>query len=215
LYWGFFMPKKNIFIVVFLAGMIPCLAQKIMHKEYDASQVETLIITSNEIFTIEIHTGTTAKIMVETNVEGENYEQVILNTTNDGKVMSLGTSYAPYFEAFNDKLAAHKLIAIDMKITIPENIAVQVNAKIASVDARGSYRNLEVSLENGNFRLTDFEGNATVYTKQGDIIVYASSDVSGDGISKYGRVKNLLGDSGKYHIKAESITGDISLFQTK
>ena len=51
--------------------------------------------------------------------------------------------------------------------------------------------------------------------KQGNIIVYATKEVSGSAISKNGMVTNRVPSEGRYHIIAESLEGDISLLQTK
>jgi DUF4097 and DUF4098 domain-containing protein YvlB len=63
--------------------------------------------------------------------------------------------------------------------------------------------------------LNKFQGNALLKTSQGSIKVNAQIHVSGQAFSKNGKVMNSLPLKGKYFIEAESIDGNISLFQTK
>jgi len=190
-------------------------AQKILQKQFNASAFETLVIESDDVFTIAISAQKTDNINVRTHIEGEHHESVVLNTSEAGKTLTLSTGYSPFFEKENDKLAAHKLIAIDMLITVPENLSVEIRSKIASVTGKGTYENFFVALENGTCLLKNFKGNATLYTKEGAITVYAKPTVTGQAVSKKGTVLNELPKTGKHKIIAESITGSITLLQNK
>ncbi|RFN59311.1 hypothetical protein [Marixanthomonas ophiurae] len=205
--------------IVILVGVIlfttEAKAQKVLQKEFSASGFETLIIESDDVFTIDISAKKTDKIKINTHIEGEYYESVVLNTSEAHKTLTLSTGYTPFFKKENDKLAAHKVIAIDMVITVPENLKVEIRSKIASVTGKGTFKNMFIALENGQCLLKNFTGNATLYTKQGAITVYAKPDVSGQGLSKKGTILNELSKTGKYKITAESITGSITLLQNK
>ncbi len=189
--------------------------QKVLQKEFNASGFETLAIKSDEVFTVNISTKQTDKITIQTHVEGEHYESVLVNTSEKNRKLLVTTSYSPFFKKENDKLAAHKVIAIDMDITIPEAMGVEIESKIASVTGKGTFKNVYVALENGTCSFKNFVGNATLYTKKGAIAVYAKPNVSGEAISKKGTISNQLPRKGKYKIKAESITGSITLLQNK
>ena len=214
-FWGFFMLKHIFIFTVLLFFTTDITAQKVLQKQFDASSFERLVIESDDVFTITISAQKTDNINVRTHIEGEHHESVVVNTSEAGKTLTLSTGYSPFFEKENDKLAAHKLIAIDMLITVPENLSVEIRSKIASVTGKGTYENFFMALENGTCLLNNFKGNATLYTKEGAITVYAKPTVTGQAISKKGTVLNELPKTGKHKIIAESITGSITLLQNK
>lgn len=209
------MLKYIIIIIGVVLFSTEASAQKVLEKQFNASAFETLVIESDDVFTIDISAAKTDKIKVRTHIEGEHYESVVLNTFEAHNTLTLSTGYSPFFEKENDKLAAHKLIAIDMEIIVPENLNIEIRSKIASVKGNGTFKNMFVALENGTCLLNNFEGNATLYTKRGPITVYAVPKMAGEAISKKGVVINELSKNGSYKIKAESITGTIKLLQNK
>jgi hypothetical protein len=209
------MLKKIVYILFLFVGTIKGFSQKINNQQLDASGIEKLVINSNLVFLVSIVAEKTDKISIETKIAGEHFENVIVTTSEKNKTLTIGTSYTPFFLPENDKLAAHKIIFIEMKISIPELLEVSVNSTLATVNAEGAYDFFYVALENGNCIVTNFTGNASIRTKQGNIIVYATKEVSGSAISKNGMVTNRVPSEGRYHIIAESLEGDISLLQTK
>ena len=181
----------------------------------DTSEIERLVIDADAIFSLSIVSEKTTEISITTIVAGETYENVLVTTSEANKTLTIGTSYSPYFKADNDKLAAHKVLSIEMQLIIPEFLDVSVNSKLASVSASGIYSMLQIALDTGSCKLINFTGNASLQTKQGDIDVHTIGNIAGKGISKNGKVQNTLPLEGKYRITAESRDGDISLFQTE
>lgn len=206
--WGFFLLLNFSFIAFGYS-------QKVIEKSWDANAFEKLEIISDDVFKIKIVTEPTSEIKLTSLIEGENYENMNIGASEKGKTLRLKPSYRPYFIPKNDKLAAHKLISIEMILTIPETLEVYINAKIASLEMQGKILRLDVNLRDGQCHLRDFTGNATLNTKQGDITVFAKEQVSGSGFSKKGSVKNNLTNTGIYLIKAESVNGNISLLKTR
>ena len=209
------MVKYCILILLAIFITTEATSQKVLQKEFNASGFENLVLQADNVFTVTISAEKTDKISVKTHVEGEYYESVVVNTSEENKNLTLTTGYSPFFERENDKLGAHKVIAIDMLITVPETLQVEVRSKIASVLAEGTFDNIFVALENGTCHLINFTGNATLYTKEGSILVYANPSVTAQATSKKGKIINQLSESGTYKITAESITGSITLLQNK
>lgn len=102
-----------------------------------------------------------------------------------------------------------------MQLVIPEFLDVSVTSAIASVKTNGSFQMLQIALDSGSCELVNFTGDGSLQTKTGDIDVYALGNIAGKGMSKYGKVKNMLPLEGKHRIIAESRDGDVNLFQTK
>ncbi|MEZ4859473.1 MAG: hypothetical protein R2781_11755 [Flavobacteriaceae bacterium] len=205
--WGFFL-FLNFGCIVYGHS------QKVIEKSWDTSVFDKLEIVSDEVFKIKIETKPTSVIKLTTKIEGENFENVTLEASEKVKTLTLKPTYSPYFEAKNNKLAAHKLISIEMTLTLPESMEVFINATIASLEMHGKILNLDVNLRDGHCVLYNFIGNASLNTKQGDITVFAKENVSGIASSKNGMVLNQLLNEGLYLLKAQSVNGNISLLKT-
>ncbi|MBX2828103.1 MAG: hypothetical protein KTR22_08065 [Flavobacteriaceae bacterium] len=203
------MLKISFHIILLSLCVLPCQAQKVIQRSLDAKGVEKLEIVSDQVFLIKVETGSTDTIEVHTEVEGENYENVVLSVNKVEGTLRITTGYTPYFEAANDKLAAHKVISIEMTVTLPKHRSVFISSFLASVEASGSFENLYTGLNNGNCTLTDFLGNAQLNSRHGFIKVFAQPGVSGKAQSVRGRVENLLPAEGWYEVVAQSVNGDV------
>jgi hypothetical protein len=201
--------------VFILFGINPCLAQKTIQKEFSTEGIKTLIIRDDAIFKLNIESSQTNSIKVIAHSYGENSENVVIEEKLRDKALYISTGFSPYFEKINDKLAANKVMSIEMEITLPKQMSVQIESKIASVTASGNYKNVDIGLGEGSCTLKNFSGNAMLLTKHGNITVFAQDRVKGTAFSRRGKVENKLPKQGKYAIKAESINGSIFLFQTE
>ena len=204
---------KYPYLIFFLIGVFSnSFSQKIIEKEFDASSISVIEINSNIVFNIIITSEDLKKIKIKTSIEGENFENVLLSIKEDNGLLSITPGYSPFFEAKNDKLAAHKVIAIEMELVVPENMEIRIKSSLASVKASGKYVSVEALLGTGNCILENFSGDAIIKTTQGFIKVFAFESVNAIASSKKGSVFNELTSNGKYRIEAESFEGDISLF---
>lgn len=199
----------------FLLSIAVCKAQKVIEKEFSSEEIYKLSIVDDAIFKIEIQSSENSTIKISANISGEKSESIIIEEKIVEGILSLKTGFAPFFSLENDKLAAHKVMAIELKITVPSTISIEIKSKLASVFANGTYKNLAVSIENSNCDLQNFSGNAHLKTISGNITVIANNTVSGIAVSKNGILKNELSKNGKFLVEAESINGSISLLQTK
>ncbi|MCZ4317677.1 DUF4097 family beta strand repeat-containing protein [Aequorivita viscosa] len=207
---------KTFFIIVFICFGIHCVvAQKVLEKEFAAEGLHALYIEDDAIFKIEIFASKRETIQIKAKISGEHSEAIIIEENFLNGTLSLKTGLMPYFAFENDKLAAHKLMAVEIMLFIPENISVKIKSELASLEATGNIKKLAVSLQNGSCTLTNFLGNAHLKTANGDISVLAKMHVSGRAISKHGTVNNTLPKDGRFLIEAESVNGNIMLLQTK
>lgn len=209
------MAKKSIILFFLVFGSTFCYAQKVIQKKFPSEEISEFSITDNAIFKIEIQSSEESTITVSAHISGEHAENIIIEEKIVDGTLFLKTGFAPFFTFENDKLAAHKIMAIELKITVPKTIAVEIKSKLASVNFNGNIKNLRINLENGNCTLTNFSGNAQLKTIGGNITAQTQKNVSGNAISKNGTVENNLSSKGKFLIAAESINGSISLLQTK
>jgi hypothetical protein len=203
------------YIVLLFLVISEAQAQKIMEKSWDASSLERLEIISDEVYQISIISGPTERIYVRTKVEGEHNENVALLVSEENKKLSISTGFTPYFVQQNDKLAAHKVISIEMEIRIPRDMKVFVAGTLVSVETEGSFREIQLELRNGNCVLNNFKGNAQLYSRNGNLTVIAKETGVSEVKSQNGSVKNELPPRGQFLINAESVNGDITLLKSQ
>lgn len=206
--------SKTIFLVL-IFGYGSCFGQKIIQKEFDVKNIHTLFIDDDAVYTISIVSSEIEKIKMLLHISGEYSENIVVEEKLSDGTLFLTTGFTPFFVKENDKLAAHKVMALQMEIFVPTNISVVIKSKLSSVFTKGKFKNLAMVLENGSCVLTDFIGNAHLKSTNGDINVIASKNVSGEAISKNGTVEIELPKSQLYTVFAESINGNISMEQTK
>lgn len=214
IFYGFI----NRTILLILALFFVCgigFAQKIIQKEFDAKTIQSLVIEDNALFKISIFSSEIDHIKMILHVSGEHSENIVIEEKRQNGALFLTTGFNPFFEKENDKLAAHKVMALQMEIFIPDNISISIKSKLASVITRGTFNNLAIVLENGSCVLNNFSGNARLKSLNGDISVFARGNVSGSAVSKSGTVDISLPPSQKYLVVAESVNGNISMEQTK
>jgi len=190
-------------------------AQKTLEKTWDAAGFDSVEIISDEIYHVWINSEPTETISVRLRAEGEYNEQVTLLTSEENRTLSLTHGFTPFFVKENDKLAAHKVISIEVEIRVPANLSVRVKGAIVSVETKGYFKNIALELAEGNCVLRKFKGNAQLQTKQGSIQVFAIETAAVEAISRTGLVKNDLPKQGAPFIKAESVNGDITLLKSQ
>lgn len=209
------MVKKSVIVFLLVFGTAFCTAQKVIQKEIASEGIQTLSIADDIIYKITIQSSEASIVKISAQISGEHAESVVIETRIIEETLSLKTGFTPFFDLENDKLAAHKVMAIEMEIALPKEMAVEIKSKLASVNTDGIFKNLDISIENGNCNLTNFSGNAHIKTMGGNIAVWAKNTVSGEAISKNGTVGNELPKQRKFLVEAESSSGNISLLQTE
>lgn len=207
------IPWKYV-LCFFLMGMV-CSAQKVISREFTLNNIQSLAIVDDAIFKIEIVATSNPTIDAVLHVWGEHSENVQLEAKTSHGTLNLATGLTPFFTPEDDKLAAHKLMAIELQLSVPSQIALFIKSSLASTAIDGHHQNIEVALRNGSCRLTNFKGNAHIGTIGGNITVSAQKGEAGRASSIVGKVENLLPNRGKNQVVAESYSGDISLLQTK
>ena len=185
-----------------------------MEKEWEATLFQKVELISNELSKVKVETWDAEIIKIIIKIEGETSESVLLQTLEEDGLLSLKPQYRPYFLKQNDKLAAHKVLSVEVFLYVPPAKDIHIKSAAATVEMTGRYDKVFVGLEEGNCSLRNFEGNAYVQTKNGDIDVRAIHS-KGKAYSKYGEVVNRLPEQGKFTINAESVNGLITLLKSQ
>ena len=207
--------KIYIGVILIFFGFSSANGQKTLEKEWDVTEIHRLEITTKDVYEIYIKSEPRNSIAIRLKMEGETSESMMLKELESNGILLLETAHNPFFKPYNDKLAAHKVLAMELEIVVPEHIEIAIQGTIASVIGEGSYQSLSLLLQNGYCNLQNFAGNAQIETKKGGINVSAKKGVTAFANSKYGKVTNELTKSGNYSIQAQSDFGDIELTRSQ
>lgn len=197
--------------------LIPyCLfAQKRSEQTFDRQDIKTLLINSNAIFKISITAQPVQDISIQTITDGETYESSLLHTKIIDQRLEITTGRTPDFTPFNDKLSAHKVLSIELDITIPQDFNIDIYSTLAEVSLKGRYKELQINLGRGGligrdirFResvINTISGNVALTTKRADV---TASSRNGEVI-----INSNLNEGPICSV--ESIYGDIEVLQVK
>lgn len=205
--------RHVLYILIFFFGF-QIQAQKTTNKSFSSKGISTLVIDGSSVFKMTIEATKTKSISIQSIVEGEHNEQVVLLTEIKNKQLHISSVYQPLFVDNNDKLSAHKLISVEFKIRIPEHLKVFISSNIASVFMSGIFNQVTTELTNGSFNADNFQGNLLVNTIHGDIHLetnQATVEVS----SKHGIINQNPLEEGKQQISLNSINGNITVTKTE
>lgn len=156
-------------VIFFLLVVHFSVAQKQTEKQWNALQIEKVDINGEGIFKINIKNSESKTIDLLVKFEGEHSENlVIIDSVNHG-VLKLSTDFQPLFKADNDKLSAHKVLSVELQLSIPKHIDLNIKSDIAQTKIEGLFPNVFIELKTGNCTLDPFFGNATINTISGNI----------------------------------------------
>tara|TARA_R110000765_G_scaffold5454_9_gene17062 strand:- start:337 stop:885 length:549 start_codon:yes stop_codon:yes gene_type:complete len=182
-----------------------------MILEQDISLIQ---VNSANCFKIEMHTGQGNEVAIEAEIEGEYSQDLDLKVDVNGSTILIEAGFVPSFKNPNDKLSAHKVISIMLKLTIPKNKNVELYGTNSRVVIDGTYKEVNVALSDGVCQLNEVLGNVSVRTQSGSIGVLAKS-AQIEANSKYGKVSLNLIPKGLPIYKLQTVTGNIELIKTE
>ncbi len=203
---------KHLFLSILLLSSFFVLGQKRLLQSYDVNNIHSLYIDSDEIFQIKITSTATDQITIHTQIDGETFESSLLNTKIEEGVLYISTGYTPDFTPFNDKLSAHKILSIVLEITIPEDMNLDINSTLASMEGAGSFGNISINLGRGGCRFFDFRfrESATIHTISGPIYIETeNAEITAQ--SRNGNVVIPVDVTGIKALHLKSIHGDITV----
>ena len=189
-------------------------SQKIVKKSILNPIISTIQIDGSNCYKVEIITKAIEEVLVEAIIDGEYRKDLVLNIKQKGTSVNVSAGFQPTFENPNDKLSAHKVISIAVKISVPLNKSVYVLGTNSNVLSSGMYKELHVSLMDGQCSLKDITGRINIKTQSGDILVEKSSG-SFVAKSKYGEISKDILPKGSSQFYLTTTTGNIRLKKMK
>jgi len=183
-------------------------AQKDTSQQIDAEGVKSIYINTDEVFKIHLKTTKKDFISISTHAEGEYFNDIALNSEMKGNSLFLSTQFRKILQSGFDKLSAHKVFSLEIILEVPEDLQVFIKSNIASVEAAGHYKFLQVQLNSGYCNVSSFLGDALINTFDGGISIQ-TTDATVTATSRNGEVNVKSNFSGKHQITANSINGAI------
>ena len=203
----------KLFLFLFLTFQVSH-AQKVIKKSIVNDAITSINIDVDKCYGLILDTAEGNEILVEATIEGEYRKELLINLEHMGDTYYLSSVFQPVFENPNDKLSAHKVVSVFLKVSIPEYLSASVYGSSCNVSASGSYRELSIALSDGNCTLRQVGEEVTVLTQSGTINLFAKrGEVKTD--TKYGKLDEDEIAAGSNHYNLTSITGNINVKKTE
>lgn len=203
------MKSFHCFLVLLLTLQIAN-AQKAIKKSIVNSKISHIQIDVNNCFEIDLATSDSEEMIIEAKIDGEYEKDLLLSVSEKGSTIIISAGFQPNFVNPNDKLSAHKVVSIALKVLLPKQKNVHVFGTNCNVLVSGSYKFLKVSLNEGRCDLLDVDDTVEVKTQSGQIKA-SYSDASIHASSKYGKVLGNTSEKGNNSFNLSTVTGDIVL----
>ncbi len=197
--------------ILLMANLLP--AQKWVKKSIINPEIATLSIDATNNFELSIDTARGNEMLLEATLEGEYSNNLVLNVRETGNTLLVSTDFTPDFKRPGDKLSAHKVISVALKIVLPEHKRIRIFGAGCHITAQGSYRDLKIMLSDGSCDLEHILGDVEVATQSGNIsVATARADINAR--TKYGEIRGERIPTGENRYDLSSVTGNILLNKT-
>ncbi|WP_394974587.1 hypothetical protein [uncultured Croceitalea sp.] len=200
--------------LLFLVSTQFITGQKVIRKTIINPENQSIQLDAENCYQVILETSKNRELIVKAEIEGEYQKDLVVKIEEDGSNVLVSTDFLPNFIAPNDKLSAHKVISIALKIIIPEYCVVNVFGTNSKVQATGIYKNLKISLDTGNCVLNNVIESAEVKTQRGTITI-VTREGKVDAESIYGIVKLSEIPEGNSRYKLASVEGNIYVKKTE
>jgi hypothetical protein len=205
---------REIFVVILSMSFGLLGAQKVIKKSVHNLGTSSILIDADDCFKVEITTTLSKEIVVEAHIDGEYKNDLLVKIEEDGPSIDISTGFQPNFIKPNDKLSIHKVISISLKVQIPENMNVRLFGSNANVYAKGSYKILKVTLDDGTCNFQGIYGIAHAVTRSGDIYLY-SKGATIETKNSFGSTEAGNIPKGDDYFNLVTTTGNIYLKKTE
>jgi hypothetical protein len=205
--------KKGAFLFAFFTSMIVW-GQKDIHKSLLSPEIKNIHIDITDCYRVLINTQETNELIVDAAIEGEYSPNQLVDLSYRGNTLYISPNFRKDFVLPNDKLSAHKVLSVELSLSIPENKVVSIYGTSSALEISGGYKELNVALNDGDCHLESLRGNIRVKTQKGNITLFQNTATI-DAKSTYGTVSTNNIPKGETFINLESTTGNISLHKTE
>jgi hypothetical protein len=162
-------------------------AQNSISSEINALNIKEISINGNQIFNIMVTTSSTEFIKISSVIDGEYQDSFQVVTEQKNETLFLKLEKSPLSDIADDKRNAHKVVAVNLSIEMPENINLSIISDIGYVDVEGDFNTLTIELIRGNCKVIGSATRAIINTLDGHINV-ETKDAEVNASSNNGRV---------------------------
>ncbi|MEA1786563.1 hypothetical protein U1E44_10710 [Arenibacter sp. GZD96] len=188
--------------------------QKITHKTLIDPETTSIHLNAANVYQVQLATRETKEMNIEAFIDGEYSGEQLVQITKNGGTSVVSVEFQPNFEMPNDKLSAHKVLSVALKIEVPQGKRFYLYGSEANVSITGVYSHLKVVLNDGNCTLYHVQAPVVVQTQSG-VITTKGAYATIEAFSKYGAVFGEAHTSGKYSYHLSTVTGNIYLNKTE
>jgi hypothetical protein len=210
---GSFLLHGTFLLIFLLFGSSKSFGQKRVTKTLLNPDVSAVNIDGNLCYRIVLETADTKEVSVEALMDGEYQKGLLVNFREAGKTLYLETRFSPDFQFPNDKLGAHKVVSVSMRVTVPRDKEILLTARSCQISASGKFRDLKIVFNDGFCDLSHTAEKTEVHTRSAPIVAYLSSGLV-EAESRYGEVRLEQIPEGDHHLKLYSTRGNISVSRT-
>lgn len=203
---------KSFLVFFFFVNLLT--AQKVVKKTLINDAVTAINIDVNNCYKLVLETSESHEMSVEAVIDGEYKKDLLLSVKEEGSSIMISSGFQPNFHNPNDKLSAHKVVSISLKVMLPRHKYVTVFGTSCNITAEGDYKGLDVSLSDGSCELFNVSKRVKVHTQSGGIFVHAlNADIN--AVSKYGKITKEYLPEGDAKYTLTSVTGNIRINKTE
>lgn len=195
-------------LLLLLSGVFSLHAQKHSEKTYDASSLTMIHIDAARIFEVILEDTDEDLLRVVVDIEGEYQNEMTLGAKKEGSTLYLKGVFLPSFEDPNDKLSAHKVLSVRVRVTVPRHLKVELSGLSTRVEAIGYFEDLVVRTSKGPVLLNKPQGFISV-TTTGGLIRASGSKGFVSASAPYGHVYKGVIPTGRSTLVLRSVSGDI------
>lgn len=176
--------------------------------------ISAVVFDLEHVFSINLKSTKSSKITIKAISEGEYANHFVVTEETIDDLITVTGRIAFTFPNNQDKLSAHKVYAIAIEISVPEELEVTLNSDIGNLDARGFYKTLVTNFMSGNCVLNNVSGNLLIQTVNGNILLTAENGQVFTE-SRTGLVTQQQLVDGKSIFELKTIKGNINIEQSK
>lgn len=198
-------------ILLWLSFSPWALAQIETIKDIDASTLQVLQVDVDNISRLTVRTSQTNRFKAFMNTEGEFAAELVLNLIEVGGTWNVNIGFAPGFAPMDDKLGAHKVIAAELTLEIPEGKYLNVSGRCLRVTLDGEFAQVELRLDGGNINAKNFLAAGVLATSDGNINVKGLAGLYAETVGDPNKIDNRLPQSGTHKISVVAPQGNIRL----
>ena len=185
------------------------------HKLFwEAAGIDLISLELPFANTIVVSTSLDNSIALYYQTEGEYKNHLVMRSFQMGKSLQLVEQKGPSFNAFHDKLSAHKVWASTLKLFLPEHFKLQLKVHNARLEINGNFSNLSLKLHEGEVILKGQDISGNIETHNAGVRLFGDSHKA-SAQSKYGSIYGPFNQADQSQLHITSVKGNISLISQR